>query len=329
MASRLTMDITSVLGAIRNAQSKGFGSFSPYSLAKKEILAGKKLTHWMWYVWPSLRLVRSNVKQPQFLLPSWEAVSAFLDDNLLRFRLCEITEIATSHLVAGVSPDTLFGKQARIDVAKFRECMQVFLASSLERDDPQLVELFLKALRALRAPQLDAAVKAALPRAEVAEVEEVLRRGAGATSSLRERRVVPTSQERKPPTPSPAAASKPSIQIFEFGTSELWDVLEMSSTETVGSMEQKIRGSRTWPRNVELQLILLPSAKSNNCILRFTVFTRCARELGEEDTRCKYQYYRAQCTCPESQLEDWMEHRARGSCHLDVLPDRSTVHVKQ
>eukprot|EP00437_Effrenium_voratum_P011410 CAMPEP_0181454038 /NCGR_PEP_ID=MMETSP1110-20121109/30032_1 /TAXON_ID=174948 /ORGANISM="Symbiodinium sp., Strain CCMP421" /LENGTH=290 /DNA_ID=CAMNT_0023578371 /DNA_START=59 /DNA_END=929 /DNA_ORIENTATION=- len=261
MASRLTMDITSVLGAIRNAQSKGFGSFSPYSLAKKEILAGKKLTHWMWYVWPSLRLVRSNVKQPQFLLPSWEAVSAFLDDNLLRFRLCEITEIATSHLVAGVSPDTLFGKQARIDVAKFRECMQVFLASSLERDDPQLVELFLKALRALRAPQLDAAVKAALPRAEVAEVEEVLRRGAGATSSLRERRVVPTSQERKPPTPSPAAASKPSIQIFEFGTSELWDVLEMSSTETVGSMEQKIRGSRTWPRNVELQLILLPSAK--------------------------------------------------------------------
>ncbi|CAE7772683.1 unnamed protein product [Symbiodinium sp. CCMP2456] len=69
--------------------------------------------------------------------------------------------------------------------------------------------------------------------------------------------------------------------------------------------------------------------QSNNCILRFTVFARCARELGEEDTRCKYQYYRAQCACPESQLEDWMEHRARGSCHLDVLPDRSTVHCKQ
>ncbi|CAK9011808.1 unnamed protein product [Durusdinium trenchii] len=69
--------------------------------------------------------------------------------------------------------------------------------------------------------------------------------------------------------------------------------------------------------------------QSNNCILRFTVFARCARELGEEDTRCKYQYYRAQTACPESQLEDWMEHRARGSCHLDVLPDRSTMHVRQ
>mmetsp|Transcript_23248 Transcript_23248/g.62026 ORF Transcript_23248/g.62026 Transcript_23248/m.62026 type:complete len:108 (+) Transcript_23248:103-426(+) len=67
----------------------------------------------------------------------------------------------------------------------------------------------------------------------------------------------------------------------------------------------------------------------NNCLLRFTQFARCARELGEEDTRCKYQYYRAQCCCPESQLEDWMEHRARGSCHMDVLPDRSTLHCRQ
>ena len=49
----------------------------------------------------------------------------------------------------------------------------------------------------------------------------------------------------------------------------------------------------------------------NHCTLRFYQFTRCARELGEEETRCKYQYYRAQCACTESQLEDWMEHRAR------------------
>merc|ERR1719231_2168657 len=56
-----------------------------------------------------------------------------------------------------------------------------------------------------------------------------------------------------------------------------------------------------------------------NCMLRFTVFARCARELGEDDTRCKYQYYRAQCACPETVMEDWMEHRARGTCHLDQL----------
>eukprot|EP00812_Abedinium_dasypus_P012460 NODE_5976_length_539_cov_335.047521.p1 GENE.NODE_5976_length_539_cov_335.047521~~NODE_5976_length_539_cov_335.047521.p1 ORF type:complete len:104 (-),score=29.03 NODE_5976_length_539_cov_335.047521:128-439(-) len=65
------------------------------------------------------------------------------------------------------------------------------------------------------------------------------------------------------------------------------------------------------------------------CLLRFVQFTRCARELGEENTRCKYQYYRAQCTCVESQLEDWMEQRTRGTCFMDVLPDRSTVHCRQ
>eukprot|EP00403_Amphidinium_massartii_P024638 CAMPEP_0178404748 /NCGR_PEP_ID=MMETSP0689_2-20121128/18047_1 /TAXON_ID=160604 /ORGANISM="Amphidinium massartii, Strain CS-259" /LENGTH=103 /DNA_ID=CAMNT_0020025749 /DNA_START=38 /DNA_END=346 /DNA_ORIENTATION=- len=67
----------------------------------------------------------------------------------------------------------------------------------------------------------------------------------------------------------------------------------------------------------------------NNCYLRFYQFTRCARELGEENTRCKYQYYRAQCSCPEAFLEDWMEHRARGSCHMDILPDRSTLNMRQ
>jgi len=66
-----------------------------------------------------------------------------------------------------------------------------------------------------------------------------------------------------------------------------------------------------------------------HCLLRFVQFCRCSRELGEEDTRCKYQYFRAQCACPESQMEDWMEHRARGSCHMDVLPDRSTSQARQ
>jgi cytochrome c oxidase subunit 6b len=66
-----------------------------------------------------------------------------------------------------------------------------------------------------------------------------------------------------------------------------------------------------------------------HCWLRFQVFARCARELGEDNERCKYQYYRAQCVCPETNLEDWMEHRARGTCHLDVLPDRDVLHCRQ
>ncbi len=53
------------------------------------------------------------------------------------------------------------------------------------------------------------------------------------------------------------------------------------------------------------------------------MFCRCARELGEEHVRCKYQYYRAQNNCFEGQLEEWMEVRAKGSCQWDQLPDRN------
>ncbi|CAD7948557.1 unnamed protein product [Amoebophrya sp. A25] len=33
------------------------------------------------------------------------------------------------------------------------------------------------------------------------------------------------------------------------------------------------------------------------CLLRFQQFCRCARELGEEHPRCRYQYFRAECNC--------------------------------
>jgi cytochrome c oxidase subunit 6b len=66
----------------------------------------------------------------------------------------------------------------------------------------------------------------------------------------------------------------------------------------------------------------------SHCMLRFTQFCRCARELGEEDVRCKYQFYRAQASCVQSQLDEWMEHRARGTCEFDLLPDRQTEHIR-
>lgn len=68
---------------------------------------------------------------------------------------------------------------------------------------------------------------------------------------------------------------------------------------------------------------------SNECHTRFIVFCRCVRELGEDDPRCKYQYFRAQTRCMENQLEEWMEHRARGSSMHDFLPDRLNLHMRQ
>ncbi|EUD68102.1 cytochrome c oxidase subunit 6b [Plasmodium inui San Antonio 1] len=67
----------------------------------------------------------------------------------------------------------------------------------------------------------------------------------------------------------------------------------------------------------------------NHCAYRYTMFCRCARELGEDNPRCKFHYYRAQIACTAEQLEDWDEHRQKGTCVMDVMPDRLTAHLRQ
>jgi len=60
-----------------------------------------------------------------------------------------------------------------------------------------------------------------------------------------------------------------------------------------------------------------------NCFLRFTQFCRCARELGDENVRCKYYFHLAQSACIQAHLDEWMEHRARGTSEFDLMPDRT------
>ncbi|ETW55237.1 hypothetical protein PFUGPA_03057 [Plasmodium falciparum Palo Alto/Uganda] len=67
----------------------------------------------------------------------------------------------------------------------------------------------------------------------------------------------------------------------------------------------------------------------NHCAYRYTLFCRCARELGEDHPRCKFQYYRSQIACTAEQLEDWDDNRQKGTCAMDTLPDKLTAHLRQ
>ncbi|PHJ16920.1 cytochrome c oxidase subunit [Cystoisospora suis] len=67
----------------------------------------------------------------------------------------------------------------------------------------------------------------------------------------------------------------------------------------------------------------------NNCSLRYAMFARCATELGEEHTRCKYQFYRAQIACPIEYIEMWEDYRQKGTCQFNTLPEFSTKHLAQ
>jgi hypothetical protein len=77
-------------------------------------------------VWPSLQEVRPTVRRPEFLLPDWNTVAAYLRCAVLRERLVVITAAATAQLQAGVPAKTLFGKQHAYDLPKFFEVLSCF-----------------------------------------------------------------------------------------------------------------------------------------------------------------------------------------------------------
>ncbi|CAE7435073.1 unnamed protein product [Symbiodinium sp. CCMP2592] len=126
-------------------ETEGRGFELPWTFGE-EIRNGRKTSHWIWWVWPSLEQVR-RTSRPQYSLRNLGDVKAFLADPGLRRNLCEISEVALSHLAKGLPPGTLFG--SRTDVEKFEETATCFALVALEARDLQLAELMLSCLDAL------------------------------------------------------------------------------------------------------------------------------------------------------------------------------------
>lgn len=111
------------------AQQAGEGGAVPFAQAYREIVGGSKRSHWIWYVWPTLRGVRKTGR-PELELPSFECARAYLRDETLRERLVSITSAAAAHLEHGVTQQTLFGAHWRSDAPKYRECCSLFLLAA-------------------------------------------------------------------------------------------------------------------------------------------------------------------------------------------------------
>jgi len=101
---------------------------SPFDVALREIEAGRKKSHWVWYVWPSFIPVRGNVgaHARKFLLRNIADVETYLMTKELVIRLGNITRAATDQFRGGVKPQHLFGRQHKFDAPKFVETVTVF-----------------------------------------------------------------------------------------------------------------------------------------------------------------------------------------------------------
>lgn len=68
-----------------------------YPLVIKELTAGKKRTHWMWFVFPQIQGLGHSEMAQRFALQSVEQAQEYLQDDILGARLYECAELLLAH----------------------------------------------------------------------------------------------------------------------------------------------------------------------------------------------------------------------------------------
>jgi uncharacterized protein (DUF1810 family) len=99
------------------------GQAKDYSRALSELRAGKKQSHWIWYVLPQLRGLGSSSMANFYGIGSAQEAEAYLAHPVLGPRLREC--VAAMNALNGLSAVQVLGQ---IDAAKFRSCLTLFLS---------------------------------------------------------------------------------------------------------------------------------------------------------------------------------------------------------
>jgi len=125
-----------------------------YAQATAELRAGRKTTHWMWFIFPQIAGLGLSSTARFYAIGSAAEAGAYLADPLLGARLRQCTDLALQ--IDGRSAHDIFGSP---DDLKFRSSMTLFAAvaghtSAFERalqkyfagaGDPRTLEILLGA----------------------------------------------------------------------------------------------------------------------------------------------------------------------------------------
>lgn len=126
------------LDRFREAQDAPDGGFA---VALRELEAGRKTSHWIWYVFPQLAGLGRSSTAAYYGLAGVEEAAEYLRDRVLGDRLVEASAVVRTHLVTTkarrVRLEELMGSD--IDALKLASCMTLFqhVAKALYAVDPQ------------------------------------------------------------------------------------------------------------------------------------------------------------------------------------------------
>jgi uncharacterized protein (DUF1810 family) len=90
-----------------------------------ELTAGRKASHWMWFVFPQIEGLGRSETARFFALADLAAAQGYLDHPVLGPRLRHAVGLILRH--AGTPPQAILGG---IDAAKYRSCLTLFAAAA-------------------------------------------------------------------------------------------------------------------------------------------------------------------------------------------------------
>ncbi len=100
-----------------------------YQRAVAELRAGRKVSHWMWFVFPQIEGLGFSAISRQYAISSLDEARVYLDHPVLGPRLREAAGIAAA--AEGKTAEQIFG---HIDALKLRSSMTLFAAA--DPDEP-------------------------------------------------------------------------------------------------------------------------------------------------------------------------------------------------
>lgn len=126
------------------AQNAAFGSSTMYENALEEIRGGSKEGHWIWYIWPQIEGLGHSIYCIKYGIPGLEGACVYLNNDILRGRLIEITEALLE-----LDTDDLLTVMWQVDCMKVRSSATLFYLAAVRLwgENSKEAELFMKVIR--------------------------------------------------------------------------------------------------------------------------------------------------------------------------------------
>ena len=98
-----------------------------YDQALAELKAGRKQSHWMWFIFPQFAGLGTSPMAIRYAIRSLEEARAYLVHPVLGDRLRESVAAMLAHADKGTE-----GILGSVDALKFRSCMTLFEAAAID-----------------------------------------------------------------------------------------------------------------------------------------------------------------------------------------------------